>query len=601
MKKTIYFLLLCVAGLMYSCLEDDANKQLTEASSEVQEIIKRKIPFEQTLHYRETKIIIDQMAKSLRDAAFHYKGEEETETFDILTDEVLYMEYEDSHTYTFKVRRSNPEYYIENVVLHYNPETGEYDEFLLQYLVNEQEYLDIVNDNFTSEDLPVIARKFENGTFSGVLGRVTCSTSCRAVSVRCGSGDHGPGDSGCTLPSDQQAYTYVSCTTSCNIDTSYGDGSGSGNSSGSGGGGTNTIPLPMEPCNTGGSGSGSSGQGTGIDNGDGMCVVPWVAILNPLSNPLLNPERQILIDYFEWFETYFDTMGDDADYGKIRTLINNSAFIMGQSDLTIDERQTIVEANIAFAVNEATNTLNHFTDSDPFQRLWNKIREFLTSSNYNRVAMLFRFMHRLYWGATKIVDEDDIEKYNNFVIDPIRNLVAGLGVVNMNLNTMSWQDVLLIWLFELGNHPTIHEGHPTLQFGSGANVINANGLKNHNNGNVSVGGARQTVKNLILNNGLQNGSESYFCHFNVQMLSSFISNPNYMEFTLGSYNTNINWYNNGNGSYPFTFIIKNVTGWESGTRGVNGTYVIDNKPRGQGIHLGGTIAETFVWNELFTP
>lgn len=50
-----------------------------------------------------------------------------------------------------------------------------------------------------------------------------------------------------------------------------------------------------------------------------------------------------------------------------------------------------------------------------------------------------------------------------------------------------------------------------------------------------------------------------------------------------------------------TFSIKNVTGWESGTRGVDHTYILDNKYRGDGIHLGGTISETFVWVETYTP
>lgn len=55
------------------------------------------------------------------------------------------------------------------------------------------------------------------------------------------------------------------------------------------------------------------------------------------------------------------------------------------------------------------------------------------------------------------------------------------------------------------------------------------------------------------------------------------------------------------------FIIKNKTGWESGTRGLNDhngnsldDSVISDKPRGTGIHLGGTIGETFGWKETVT-
>lgn len=171
---------------------------------------------------------------------------------------------------------------------------------------------------------------------------------------------------------------------------------------------------------------------------------------------------------------------------------------------------------------------------------------------------------------------------------------------------MSWKDVLMIWLFELGNYPTLHEGNPTLVFGSNANVtkgaINIDGLKNHNNGNESVGDARQRVKNLITINGIRNGERNYWWEFNTQALENFVWNPNYMEFTLGSYNTTVNWAPGiVNNIYNMTFKIKNVTGWESGTRGVDQTYILDDKDRGDGIHLGGTISETFVWVETYTP
>lgn len=319
MKKSIFWLV-CFTAFLFSCLEDDVISKQNKDTLETKNVITRKMSFEQSPHYEKVKAIITQLNKSINESSLQNKGEEDIETFDILTDEVIYMEYENSHTYTFKVRRSNPEYYIENVVLHYNPETEEYEEFLMQYLLNEQEYLDIVNDNFTSEDLLVIARRFENGTFSGALDRVTCSTSCKAVSIRCGSGDHGPGDSGCTLPPDQQAYVYISCTTRCNIDVSYDDGGYNGG----GGGGTNTIPFPMEPCNTGGGGSGSSDPGTGIDNGNGMCVVPWVAAMNAQLN-LTQAELRVLRDYPDLvglFGYYFNEMGDNADYSLIRSLIN---------------------------------------------------------------------------------------------------------------------------------------------------------------------------------------------------------------------------------------------------------------------------------------
>ena len=80
----------------------------------------------------------------------------------------------------------------------------------------------------------------------------------------------------------------------------------------------------MEPCNTGNGGSGSTGPGTGIDNGDGMCVVPWVAALNAQLN-LTQAELGVLEDYpelMDLFGQYFAQMGNNADYRLIRSLIN---------------------------------------------------------------------------------------------------------------------------------------------------------------------------------------------------------------------------------------------------------------------------------------
>jgi len=76
---------------------------------------------------------------------------------------------------------------------------------------------------------------------------------------------------------------------------------------------------------------------------------------------------------------------------------------------------------------------------------------------------------------------------------------------------------------------------------------------------------------------------------------------------LVSYQTTVNIASLGNSQYKLTFIVRNKTGWESGTRGLNdydgdstNDSIIPDKPRGQGIHLGGTIGETFGWYEIIT-
>lgn len=80
-----------------------------------------------------------------------------------------------------------------------------------------------------------------------------------------------------------------------------------------------------------------------------------------------------------------------------------------------------------------------------------------------------------------------------------------------------------------------------------------------------------------------------------------------MQFCLESYRIDVYINALGNNQYKLTFIIKNKIGWQSGTRGLNDhngnpldDSIIGDKPRGTGVHLGGTIGETFGWQEIIT-
>ncbi len=80
-----------------------------------------------------------------------------------------------------------------------------------------------------------------------------------------------------------------------------------------------------------------------------------------------------------------------------------------------------------------------------------------------------------------------------------------------------------------------------------------------------------------------------------------------MQFCIGSYHPYVYITPLGGDQYKLTFVIKNKTGWTSGTRGLNDyngdptdDSIIIDQPRGTGVHLGGTIAETFGWYEIIT-
>lgn len=166
------------------------------------------------------------------------------------------MEYAETHTYTFKLLRVNPEFYIENIVLHYNVDTENYDEYLLQYDVTGDEYQDLLNGSSLNEDTHVSISELDNGTLSSLFSRSSCFNSCQTISVPCsGEVGHAFGDITCPLINDpdRAAYQYQSCGIVC-IDTNPTDEENEESDGSNGGGGGETTnddvvtnPLPV-PC-----------------------------------------------------------------------------------------------------------------------------------------------------------------------------------------------------------------------------------------------------------------------------------------------------------------------------------------------------------------
>lgn len=524
---------------------------------------------------------------------------------------------EDNYSYSnLLIKSLNGE--TEEVVVHYKP-TNEWQEAhdTGDYLPYDG-LLDVTDIYGTSLD--------EDPNVQG-RGKITCSYSIEIIYV-------GGNCDSCPKNVVSSYILHVECSSDGGGNNPYGgDGGGPFNENGEGN-------LPTDPVGGGGGNTQYGAFNKEFLNGGILTTsqINWLnahpTILSQIEN-YLNQYGQPN-DPMGWYDNYNAVLFAQWAVGYLMNnpnynfndllwiqnlgfsaaekshIMTNSALVKKSTDLMklhtavdMDTRKSIIGLNVAFELAYATNTLHLLSQSPAYNYFLNKLTNFLSSPVYHGVAYVYSLMHGLYWAVSEITDANKINACNLFLIDPIRNLVANGNYVNTNLNTMSWKDVLLIWLFELGDYPTLHQGHPTLAFGSNANVVkgtaNIDGIKNHNNGNGSVEVARQDVKGLI-SGGQQNGNKLYFWQFNTQVLSNFILNPNYMEFTLGSYNTRINWAPGMvNNMYNFTFSISNITGWNSATRGLNGTFVIPDKPRGNGIHLGGTIAETFVWTETYTP
>ncbi|WP_334124269.1 hypothetical protein [Empedobacter brevis] len=208
---------------------------------------------------------------------------------------------------------------------------------------------------------------------------------------------------------------------------------------------------------------------------------------------------------------------------------------------------------------------------------------------------------------------------NKYIVNPINNWVKSEKFINYNTNTMLWKDILLIWLFEQGdfliNDNAGYGQLPTIGFAGNDYVISGipnatcqiQHLNNHkiSNGQIEANSMLAVRQKAIQN--IKNGNLSSFdleWKFGGKHIEETIFNLNGLQFVLGSYRTFVFIEKLSNNKYELTYKVYNKTGWTSGTRGFNdgdgNSYNdsgLNDKPRNQGIHWGGTIAETFVWKE----
>lgn len=259
-------LFLSLAFLTYSCQKDDTSENI-ESSDEIQNILSQKISLNEIPNSNQVSEVLRNLSTSIN-ANNYLQRTIEPDSVSIDTNDILYMEYGNTHTLTFKLLANNPQYYIENIVLHYNVDTDSYDEYLLEYVITQEEFVDFSNGIPLNENTEVLITELDTGTVSTILGRSSCSRNCETIYVQCtAGGQHWPGEE-CTGNPNQVAYSYQECTITCNDDPTVTVIS-AGPSGGGGGGNPNdddviTNPNTNEPCDT------SSGT-IGITGNDG-CI-----------------------------------------------------------------------------------------------------------------------------------------------------------------------------------------------------------------------------------------------------------------------------------------------------------------------------------------
>lgn len=264
---------LCLITLfMTNC---DNDEIMHETSINNQFIESERIPFNNTQHFSRLEDKIDKFNIKLE--TLKTQKDNNASAVEILTEDVLYTSYANTHTYTFILVRDNPVYWLENVVLHYNTETDNYNEYLIQYTFDENLLLDISNDEEFENSEYVNIINLEEGFFNQNQ-KSGCTWTSETVWQNCSEDQHGEwnfgewGDCRANIrPSVYQQWS-MNCE-SIDAGPSVGGGTtpdGNGNSGG-GGGNSNVVsnPLTNPPCPI------SSGN-FGIVNSSGGCVKPRI-------------------------------------------------------------------------------------------------------------------------------------------------------------------------------------------------------------------------------------------------------------------------------------------------------------------------------------
>lgn len=225
------------------------------------------------------------------------------------------------------------------------------------------------------------------------------------------------------------------------------------------------------------------------------------------------------------------------------------------------------------------------------------------------VVSTAKLMHKVYLATSQLATTHPkgLAGINTYIVNPIRSAVSPL--VNFNAQTLGWNDLFNIWLFELGGDTTVVNNSPAylingitnIQSGTNMSHPEVNAVKNLS----SVVELRGRVKNKLSNGELTtNGEDNLYYIYNTNEYYGSLAEQNKAKIFLGSFNTNAYILNKNSNSATVVFIIQNVSGWESATRFIKAegrnVGIINDKARGTGLNLGGNFGQWIQWTETVT-
>lgn len=282
----------------------------------------------------------------------------------------------------------------------------------------------------------------------------------------------------------------------------------------------------------------------------------------------------------------------------------------------VDFINTSTNTIVDLLINNKNNTLSNLDYSWPnLDDLKQKVKNAISKGIYTTAKYTRDY---LYIPMVKVGKKYPSTIYwSNKGIDKIR-LETVAPMVNFNENTMSWSDLFNIWLFELTPNKYANN---IINFTNSSNIINGNNIYNPSTNavkNFPKGDWKDTSVNpplLVpyldkLKSSLQNGTlttgstlSGYFNYNTNAFYATVFQQQNLGIQMLGSFPITGKVLSKTSHSAIIQFTISNDLGWESGTRFIKGQNgggnqgVIDNKDVGDGLHLGGTITNIFIWTE----
>lgn len=604
----------------------------------------------------------------------------------IMTDYAGVMEKNGVTTYTFAVKRIHPSKDIENLVVRKNTD-GNYSGLLMQYHLSKQELQTFQNYGnpedikgkisvYKINDINLSSKNAGGYTYSEQIGCISVTYQV----IPCASSDEHTNPNQCALTgvdAPQIILMSVDDTHCIPSGNPGGSSSGSGTIPGGnqgGGSGSSTNNPPANPYNTFIFDSfddmynpcASGDTNCEADRQLSLQVQAYLLSLSPTKSMLAayNPILQTIKGYFKTHGSGDDTLTDrlilTANWFNAQDNANQDltlsnfkfadwllVYFLNQEQTTFDyfknhpndieglkfqsidygNANQIKMANIlapAFTellIAQQNNTVSQVNIQSPF---WKLAKDYMIYLIKNSVPEAIRYGRIIYEHSNKYfkTHPNALEKVNEFVEFMKVNVMVEADVQE-NPHYMKWTDILLCWLFEIGDFPVNDSAGygdlPTIGF-AGAdytisgppapNVIPMRYLSAHNVKNgiadeASVAGLRDRAKSRIAQGNLQPLDDEWV--FGSSATVDTIIKLDGMQFCIGSYHTNVYITPLGNNQYKLTYIIKNKTGWQSGTRGLNdydgnplNDSIIPDQPRGTGVHLGGTIAQTYGWYEIIT-